>query len=193
MPAIFESVLTELSALAYNSQARGDCDKILGVLDINEGDTVADIGTGGGYYACLFARKVGLKGKVFAVDINRALLSRLERAAERRGITNIVVILGDQSGCSLPAASCDLVFLRNVFHHLTNPDIYFKSIRGVLKAGGRLAVIDYCPRKRRVFGYIGHATREEEIIRVMSAAGFEHVISYDFLDRQSFNIFKVNS
>jgi precorrin-6B methylase 2 len=159
-------------------------------LDIRQGQTVADLGAGGGYYALQFARKVGPRGRVYAVDINLKFLDYIARRADEAGIRNLEAVLADEDNSRLPDSSIDIVFMRNVFHHLPGGGLYFKKLSRILKPGGKIAVIEY--KKTGGFslsGLLGHTTPEEEIVTALTEAGYDRAECFDFLPRQSFNVF----
>jgi len=166
--------------------------EIMKVLALSEGAVVADIGAGGGYFAMRFAETVGSEGKVYAIDTDRKLLAYIEKCAEKNRIANIETILTGERGVVLPEQSCDLIFLRNVFHHLRQPEDYFRSLKHFLRPKGRVAVIDYKkPRAvMRFISPIGHYAEERFIRETMRKAGYVLVESHDFLPEQSFNIFQ---
>ena len=184
--------VTNLWAIMFNHRAKKNSRRVLDSLGINQGDTIADIGSGGGYYTFALAQQTGAEGKVYALDTNQKLLARIEKTVNRRHIRNVKTALVDESGRGLPKASFNLVFMRNVFHHLINPASYLRHARESLKPGGRLAIIDYQPGAKGVYaGRAGHSTPEADILRFARDAGLEHIQSFNFLSGQSFNIFRL--
>ncbi len=182
--------LTGIWAVMLNKRAKKDSRHVLDSLEIGTGEVIADIGSGGGLFVFEFAERIGSGGKVFAVDTNKALLSRLEKMLQKQQIENVETLLGNEDGCPLPKSSCDLIFMRNVFHHIANPVLYLRNVKESLKSGGRLAIIEWSPDMRRNYiSRAGHCTPEGEIRRVMQEAGLGHLKTLDFLEGQSFNIF----
>ena len=129
--------------------------KILKALKLQAGQNVADIGAGGGYFSLMFAEAVGKEGQVFAVDTNQEFLEFVKNAAKEKGANNIKTVLVTGNNLPLSGKSLDLVFLRNVYHHLPNRVEYFKKLRELLKPNGRIAIIEYKSSKlfsfRRIF------------------------------------------
>ncbi len=168
-------------------------EEILETLDIQNGMTVADIGSGGGYFTLEFAKRVGKNGLVYAVDINPKNLVYIKKAASKEGLANIATKLAGEHGPELPDNSVAVFFLRNVFHHLSNPEEYFAKLKPILTQGGRIAIIDYKkPAAKNGLSFISifkHYVSEEIITRIMETAGFHLQQSYGFLPEQSFNIF----
>lgn len=167
-------------------------DQIIQGLDIQKGDVIADIGSGGGFYTGKFATETGLKGLVYAVDKNDKFLSYIDQKASEKGLEHIKTVHVDQDKINIPEKSCDLIFLRNVFHHLEDPEKYFCEMKRYLKPGGRIAIIDY--KKRMGFNFIslfGHYTAETIIMKALAKSGYQHLKRFTFLPEQSFNIFSV--
>jgi ubiquinone/menaquinone biosynthesis C-methylase UbiE len=185
-------MLTEFFLKRLNRKAASPgfgAERILDSLGLPEGGAVADIGSGGGFFALAFARKVGGGGKVYAVDNNRKYLEFVRREAGKAGLGNIVFVLAGDDGAGLPEASVDLVFARNVFHHMRDPGRYFRGVRKALKPGGSVAVIDYLPERRSGFlSRMKHSTPVETIRRTMESAGYRLRASHDFLKEQSFTV-----
>jgi len=92
----------------------------------------------------------------------------------------------------LPEGGLDLVFSRNVFHHLPEPTGYFKNLKRFLRASGRVVVIDHKPKGGFSFTAIfKHHTPVEVILRAMDSAGYSLMQTFDFLPDQTFNLFGV--
>jgi len=96
---------------------------------------VADIGAGGGYFTFEFSKNVGKDGRVYAIDTDRNSLAFISNKSKEEMINNIKATLAYENGFMLPETA-DLFFLRNVFHHLSNPDEYLHNIKRFLKRMG---------------------------------------------------------
>ncbi|MGZ7068625.1 MAG: class I SAM-dependent methyltransferase [Methanobacterium sp.] len=164
--------------------------EIIKSLNIQKGDIVGDIGTGGGYFSFEFSKEVGDEGKVYAIDTNKKSLDFIKVKSKEKGINNIKTVLADDNGLSLPEKA-DIFFLRNVFHHLPEPVGYFKNARQFLKDEGKIVIIDYKKRGFSFTGIFGHYTPEDDLIDIMGKAGFILKDKFDFLSEQSFIIFKI--
>jgi ubiquinone/menaquinone biosynthesis C-methylase UbiE len=166
--------------------------EIIESLKIQEGYKIADIGSGGGYFTLEFARKVGKRGKVYAVDTQRKNLDFIRRQSEQKGLDNIVFILVTGNGVNLPEAGLDLVFVRNAFHHLPERAKYFSNLKKFLKPKGKVAVIEHRPKSGFSFvAMFKHYTSVTVILREMEDAGYFIVRSFDFLSEQTFYLFGV--
>jgi arsenite methyltransferase len=167
-------------------------DEILKILELQSGQTVADIGSGGGYFSIRFAETVGNSGRVLALDTNPKFLEIVINNAKRKGLTNIEAVLTAENKLRLPEKSIDLFFMRNVCHHLPNRVDYFKHLQNALKPNGRIAVVEYKETKGLSFHKLfRHFVAKEEIIQEMKQAGFKLDKDLDFLQEQSFTIYRL--
>ena len=124
------------------AQAELDAPKIVDVLELKPGMTVADVGSGGGAMTVVLG-KWNVTGRVFATDITEHALRWTREYVKKEGLTNVTVIEGAAAATNLPDACCDAIFLRHVYHHITEIDAFNKSLLASLKPGGRLAIIDF--------------------------------------------------
>jgi ubiquinone/menaquinone biosynthesis C-methylase UbiE len=104
---------------------------------------VADVGAGSGLFTRLFAAEVGKTGRVYAVDIAREFVEGNLRRAREQGHQNVIGIESSQEDTRLPAASVDLVFICDAYHHFEQPQAMLGSIRRALRPGGTLVVVDF--------------------------------------------------
>ena len=118
-------------------------EEVLAAVGLNEGDVVADIGSGTGLYTLLFADQVGPAGHVYSVDIEPLFLDLINRRAEDLGFSNITAVLGRRNDVSLPAQSVDLVFIADTYHYFENREDIMRTIMTALKPDGSLVVVDY--------------------------------------------------
>jgi ubiquinone/menaquinone biosynthesis C-methylase UbiE len=163
---------------------------VIASLQLDKGDAVADIGAGGGYFAFRLADEVGPTGKVYAVEVDDAMVAHLKEQVAAQGRKNVEVVRGRYDDPLLPLGAIDLAFTSNTYHHIDAPSEYFRGLRKYLKPGGRVAILDY--NDQTWFPYLsGHYSSAEEIEGEMAAAGYLREIKLDFIDRQSFQIFVV--
>ena len=170
------------------SDPRYQPDRVLDALTLQKGQVVADVGSGGGYFSLRFANEVGKGGRVYAVDTNRKLLAFVRQSAIDKGLDNVETRLIEGDDLPLPEKALNLVFLRNVFHHLPHRVEYFKKVRNMLKAEGKVAIIEYT-RSGAFRSVFRHYVPQETIIQEMHEAGYQIQEAFDFLPDQSFTIF----
>jgi len=182
-----------LKAELFNKKAsdpKNEAVIVLEALGLNQGQVVADIGSGGGYFTFLFAKSVGEGGKVFAIDTNLDFLEFVKTNAEEKGLNNIETVVATNEKPLLLKKSVDLVFMRNVCHHIQNREAYFRRLRDVLNPDGRVAIVEY--RGGVGFSFhslFGHSVPKETIVKEMRAAGYRLEKDSDFLPEQSFTLF----
>jgi arsenite methyltransferase len=98
-------MLTSLFLKLLNYEAslsKSGVNRIIKVLNIEKGNIIADIGSGGGFFTLVFAENVGEDGRVYAVDTNRKYLNFVERQVRKRALNNVVTVLGGSHGFDLP-------------------------------------------------------------------------------------------
>lgn len=170
--------------------AEGNPDRIIQDLGISPTDTIADIGSGGGFFTIRFAELTRESGKVYAVDIVKSNLDFIKAKVREAGIEERVeYVLASNKTTNLPEDSIDLAFFRNSFHHLQNRIEYFKNLKNCLKSGGKVAVIDHKKGSHSGPG-LNHGTGEGEIEQTLEQAGFSLFASFDYLPGQWFFIYK---
>src|SRR5215510_3901207 len=184
---------TGFKRLAYEGFSRDrwqQPERVMAALGIRPGDRVADLGAGSGYFTERLARAVAPGGRVYAVDVDEAMNEYLRERLARAGIDNVEVILGRFADPLLPDAGVDLVLVADTYHHLDERPTYFRSLRRDLTPRGRVAVIDFDSRNATFMRIVGATTARDELLREMEEAGYEVAEEFDFIDRQSFVIFR---
>jgi precorrin-6B methylase 2 len=116
---------------------------LLRELALAPGMTVADIGAGTGYYTWQMAKQVAPGGRVYAVDVQPEMIRMLDSQMAKRGVRNVVSVLGSETAVKLPPASIDLAIMVDVYHELAYPAEVLDSIAGALKPGGRVVFVEY--------------------------------------------------
>jgi arsenite methyltransferase len=166
-------------------------DEILKTLALQQGQKIADIGAGGGYFSLKFAEAVGKQGVVYAVDIDPGKIDFIRKSAAEKRLDNVQAVLADEESVTLPE-KIDLIFLRNVYHHISNRVKYFAKLRESLEPDGRIAIVEHNKGGRFSFHRIfEHRVTRETIVEEMTKAGYSIAESIDFLPEQSFTIFSL--
>jgi ubiquinone/menaquinone biosynthesis C-methylase UbiE len=141
------AVALVLSA-AFTRGAENEVDHLAQVLDLRPGSSVADVGAGDGELSIAMAIYVGPQGVVYSTEINPKLLDKIRSEAQKAGARNLIPILGKEHVTELPDNCCDAIFLRRVYHHLTDPVGIDRSLYMATRPGGRLAIIDFEPSEQ---------------------------------------------
>jgi ubiquinone/menaquinone biosynthesis C-methylase UbiE len=143
---------------------------------IDPGMSVADLGSGAGFYSLALAKEVGPSGKVYSVDIQKELLSKLQTEAHNEGIANIKLVWGDLDevgGSTLNDQSVDRVVIANVLFQVEDKDNLIKEAYRILKPGSKLLFVDWSDS----FGGLG--PRPQDVIKedvaktLFESEGFE--------------------
>ena len=160
--------------------------EVIGALAPKPDAVVADIGAGTGYFAARFAHMVP-RGRVYAIDTEPDMVKHLAERAKREGLANLAAVKGAPADARIPAPA-DLIIMVDVFHHVDDRERYFAKLRESLKAGGRVAIIDFRmdspegpPRAARI--------APEQVKAELARAGYTLVGEHGFLPRQYFLVF----
>jgi predicted methyltransferase len=161
---------------------------IVKACKLKPGMAIADIGAGTGLFTRLFAKEVGDKGKVIAVDIAKPFLDHIAKSAKEQKLDNITTVQCDQVSCKLPANSVDAVFICDTYHHFEFPQRTLATIHQALKPGGTLILIDF----KRIKGVTSekmmqHVRAGQEVFTAeVRDAGFKQVEEVKLLKENYF-------
>jgi len=168
-------------------------EKVLDALRIPEGATVADVGAGVGYFTWRLAQRVGPRGKVIAIEIQQKMLDLMAAELEKRGISNVEMVLGGARDPRLPAGVVDLALLVDVYHEFAEPEVMMAHIRRSLKPDGRLVLIEYRKEDPTIPILPLHKMSTEEVRLEIEPLGFEFHQALEFLPAQHILIFTVKA
>ena len=115
---------------------------VLRALDLHEGNSVVDLGSGAGYFALKLSLVVGNRGQVLAVDLRKLSLFFFWTRAHLGGRHNVQVVIGEQDNPRLPTGTMDAVLICNTYHEFSNPELMLDHVLRSLRPGGRLVVVD---------------------------------------------------
>lgn len=170
-------------------------DKTLAFMGLRDGDVVADIGCGNGFYSLQVAERIGPHGVVFAVDVQQGMLDQLAARQSEAGIGNIYPILGEFEDPNLPSGKADWILLVDAYHEFSNPEAMLARMKDALAPGGRVALLEY--RAEQDPATIpfpiprDHKMTVDEVMSEWTPAGFELVELAEFLPAQHLFVFKV--
>jgi ubiquinone/menaquinone biosynthesis C-methylase UbiE len=149
-------------------------DRVMDLLHLKPGSTIADIGAGGGWFSVRAARRVGPKGRVIAEDINPKFIAYIQQRAQREHLANIVPLLGTPDDPKLAPNSLDAALMLKVYHEIAHPPLVLANLRAALKPGARFGIID------RNGNGADHGLKESIVRAEVEHAGFRQVARYDF-------------
>lgn len=118
---------------------------VIAKLKLKPGDIVADIGSGSGAFSIPFAKAVAPNGIVYAVDIDKGMLSYVADKAKKEGVTNLRTVLGEYNDPKLPVHNVDVAFFHRVLHMIQNRQLYLDNTAPYLRPDGRIVIIDKNP------------------------------------------------
>ena len=124
-------------------EAEERTDLLIQAMQLKTGEIVADIGAGSGYFSWRMAKEVAPEGKIFGVDIQPEMLDLLQRNMQRRGVSNVVSVLGTTTDPKLPANSVDTILMVDVYHEFDFPYEMAKAMVAALKKGGRIVLVEF--------------------------------------------------
>jgi arsenite methyltransferase len=161
------------------------CGNPTALIELRPGETVLDLGSGGGIDVLLSARRVGPTGKVYGLDMTDEMLELAEQNQAKAGATNVEFLRGTIEAIPLPAEAVDVIISNCVINLSANKDEVLREAFRVLRSGGRFAVSDIVLRRelpeelRRSLnlwtGCVAGALVESDYVAKLRAAGFQDV------------------
>ena len=165
--------------------------EVVKALKIEEGEVIADIGAGSGYFAVRLARAVGEKGRVYGVDVNPDMIVHLNRRVRDLNLKNVVTVLCAPEDPLLADGSVDRFLICDTWHHIGGHAKYLALLKRMLKPGGQVIMIDFKKAKTPVGPPMELRIDRVDLVREMEANGFQLAAEHTFLEYQYFLIFKV--
>jgi SAM-dependent methyltransferase len=159
--------------------------RVMDILEISPGKSVADIGTGSGWFTVRAARRVTETGKVYAVDINPDATRYVENRVAKEGLRNVKTILSKSDNAELPANQIDAVLLLKTYHEVDKPVALLQNLRASLRSGAKVGIID------RNGNGENHGVGRDIVIKEASEAGYALLSQYDFVKGDGMDYFLV--
>jgi ubiquinone/menaquinone biosynthesis C-methylase UbiE len=159
--------------------------RVMDILGIAPGKTVADIGAGSGWFTVRAARRVTETGSVFAVDINSEATRYIDKRAQKEGLHNVKTILSKSDDPQLPANTVDSVLLLKTYHEIDKPVALLRNLRASLRPGAKVGIID------RNGNGENHGVNREIVIKEALEAGYVVQAQYDFVKGDGMDYFLV--
>jgi ubiquinone/menaquinone biosynthesis C-methylase UbiE len=184
-PAAYIAALEDPKRDAYQKPH-----EVMQALDVREGEVIADIGSGSGYFTIRLAHHVGAHGRVYAVDISPDMIRHLHTRVRDLELLNVSPILALADDPLLPQA-VDRFVLVDVWHHIENRVGYLARMKKHLKPGGQVVMIDFHKRELPVGPPSSMKIAREDLLQQMRGNGFQLIREHSFLPYQYFLVFTV--
>lgn len=169
-------------------EAEENTTRLLENMDIQPGDTIADIGAGSGYHVFKMS-KIAKDGLIYAVDIQDEMLMAIDFRIEQNSVGNVITIKGSEISVNLPKNSVDKVLMVDVYHEFSYPSEMLSSITNALRADGKLYLIEYRGEDGNVPIKKVHKMTEKQAVKEMKAAGLRLEQNIDNLPWQHCMVF----
>jgi ubiquinone/menaquinone biosynthesis C-methylase UbiE len=164
--------------------------EVMEALAVKEGEIIADIGSGSGYFTLRLAKHVGPSGRVYAVDVSPDMIRHLNTRIRDGGLTNVTTVLAPPDDPLLPQP-VDRFLIVDVWHHIDDQPGYLTKMKKLLKPGGRVIMIDFHKRELPVGPAVGMKIAREDLLKQMTSNGFRLAAEHTFLPYQYFMVFEV--
>lgn len=164
-------------------------DRVVSALGLEPGMRVADLGAGTGYFSSYLSRAVGEEGSVLAVETEPKLVEYLRQRAEKEGTSNLVPVLASFDNPRVPRSSVDVVLMVNTFHHIDSRLDYLEGLKRVLRASGKIAIVDWYKHTLPLGPPPEHKIEKAQVIEEMKEAGYGLAGEQEFLPYQYYLIF----
>jgi ubiquinone/menaquinone biosynthesis C-methylase UbiE len=159
--------------------------RVMDILAITPGKSVADIGAGSGWFTVRAARRVTETGSVYAVDINPEAVQYVDKRALKEGLHNVKTILSKSDDPQLPAKQIDSVLMLKTYHEVDKPVDLLRNLRASLRPEARVGIID------RNGNGENHGVARDVVIKEASEAGYVLQSQYDFVKGDGMDYFLV--
>jgi SAM-dependent methyltransferase len=159
--------------------------RVMDILGVVPGKTVADIGAGSGWFTQRAARRVGSGGLVYAVDINPAAIQYVQDRARKDRLNNVKSILSKPDDPMLPAGAVGAVLLLKTYHEIAEPVVLLRNLRAALRPGAKVGIID------RNGNGEDHGVAREVVLREAAEAGYRLLGQYEFVKGDKMDYFLV--
>jgi predicted O-methyltransferase YrrM len=198
LPAVLVAAIGLAALIAATRTAEdvaAESVRLAQVLDLGPAATVAEIGAGAGEMTVAMAERLGAKGRMYSTELDRDRVRDIREAVARAGMRNVTVLEAAERDTNLPAACCDAVFMRRVYHDLTEPAAIDTSLFLAVRSGGLVAVIDFPPHggvpSRGVpANRTGHGVAAPLVVEELTRAGFEHLRTIDWTSGMFLALFR---
>jgi ubiquinone/menaquinone biosynthesis C-methylase UbiE len=159
-----------------------DPKKVIKNIGLRKGMTVADIGTGSGFYTFASAEEVGPEGKVYSIEVQKEIVGRVKKEAVEQGFKNVEVLWANAEnvgGTHLAKESIDVVIVSNTLFQMANKTSFAQEAYRITKPGGTMALIDWSESFNGLGPHSGYVVTKEEGKMLFEGYGFVFQTDFD--------------
>jgi predicted methyltransferase len=184
-PAAYIAMLEDPGRDAYQKP-----EQVMSALALRPGEVVADIGSGSGYFTVRLAASVGPSGRVYGVDVDPDMVRHLNRRVRDAGLRNVHTLLALPDDPLLPEP-VDRFLVVDTWHHIDDQPKYLATMRGLLKPGGQVVMIDFQKTELPLGPPLAMKIAREDLVKQMEANGFRLAREHTLLPYQYFLVFEI--
>ncbi|MFC1564900.1 class I SAM-dependent methyltransferase [candidate division KSB1 bacterium] len=191
---IFTLLVLFITGTAFSQSRRErqmQPERVMDAVGVKPGMIIGEAGAGAGFFTFFLAERVGDEGKVYANDINRRSLDRLKSQADRQGLDNIEIVVGDVDDPKFPAKDLDMIVMVYVLHHLDRPVDFMEKLEKYIKQDAPVVIIEQNTGRDRVNKNQDNLSGRQ-ILALMERTNFKLDRRETFLDRDTVYIYKLD-
>ena len=148
-------------------------------LGLHEGDVMADIGCGIGYFTIPASKIVGDSGNIFAMDISPEMLQDVGIKINNNNISNVEIVLTEENDLKLEANKLTFAFISNVLHEADEKEKFINEIKRILSPKGRIAIVEWQKINSEFGPPIEHRLDKVDLIKILDTVGFLNISTID--------------
>ncbi|MDK2829273.1 class I SAM-dependent methyltransferase [Clostridium beijerinckii] len=148
-------------------------------LNLHEGDIMADIGCGIGYFTIPAAKIVGDGGKIYALDILPEMLKDVDIKIKENTISNVETILTEENNLKLDDNKVSIAFISNVLHEADQKEEFLNEIKRIISPKGRIAVVEWQKINSQYGPPIDHRLDKSDLIKILEKLNFSNISAID--------------
>jgi ubiquinone/menaquinone biosynthesis C-methylase UbiE len=151
-------------------------------LGLKDGDVMADIGCGIGYFSIPSSKIVGDNGHIFALDILPEMLEEVEIKARENNCNNIKTVLVEENDLKIKEGSVSFAFISNVLHEIDELNKFLGKVKNIISSKGKIAIIEWKKVNSKYGPPMEDRLDKMELIKLLNYEGFVNIISMDIGD-----------
>lgn len=133
---------TLISSAQSRRDKRDQPEKLIDIASVKPGMSIGEAGAGEGYFTFHLSRRVGEKGRIYANDIDKEALQKLNNRCKLEGVKNIQTVLGEIADPCFPVTELDMVIMLYAFHDFTEKEAWLKNVKKYMKDEANLLIFD---------------------------------------------------